>query len=427
MVTVKRLALVLLAVSSLFFVACGSTPKDDSSSSSSAGSSSQSRTGSGSGSGSGSDSSDANGSGRNSFSDGSGSGYGDDDSAYGDDDSDYDDSDSDDDDSDSDDDEDGSGSGSGSSWGFGSGYDDDDEDEEFDEDTASNYNALFRMIEKSRAKAIEAGAEDDDATSDFLAALDEEYLRQKALAEEDGISPEMTNILRQIQAAYAGLEQYEQAKAKKQIIDDNDYASNNKRAYDEGAGLLEELEEIMADSDSFFEELRSGDSDVGTQFLNKATKANTDFTNVLKAAANNMRTEAFKAKKQADSVKASVSRKDDYDDGVSEFRAGDSNYITGSVDESIENYTNARDIFATLYEEVSAARAEAQKKIQAAKQRVKKARGVADEADKTDPLTEKIDGIEDHDAKLLEDDDFSDAENSYVEIDEELDADGGDL
>ena len=283
------------------------------------------------------------------------------------------------------------------------------------------------MIEKSRAKAIDAGAEDDDATSDFLAALDEEYLRQKALAEEDGISPEMTNILRQINAAYAGLEQYEQAKAKKKLIDDNDYASNNRRAYNEGSSLLEELEEIMEDSDSFFEELRSGDSDVGTQFLNKATKANTDFTNVLKAAANNMRTEAFKAKKQADSVKASVSRKDDYDDGVSEFRAGDSNYVTGSIDESVENYTNARDIFATLYEEVSAARAEAQKKIQAAKQRVKKARGVADEADKTDPLTEQIDGIEDHDAKLLEDDDFSDAENSYVEIDEELDADGGDL
>ena len=411
MVTVKRLALVLLAASSLFFVACGSTPKDDSSSSGSAGSSSQSRTGSGSGSGSGSDSSDANGSGRNSYSgNGSGSGSG---SGYDDD----------------DDDEygSGSGSGSGSSWGFGSGYDDDDDDEEFDEDTASNYNALFRMIEKSRAKAIDAGAEDDDATSDFLAALDEEYLRQKAIAEEDGISPEMTNILRQIQAAYAGLEQYEQAKAKKKLIDDNDYSSNNKRAYNEGCSLLEELEEIMEDSDSFFEELRSGDSDVGTQFLNKATKANTDFTNVLKASANNMRTEAFKAKKQADSVKASVSRKDDYDDGVSEFRDGDSNYVTGSIDDAIENYTNARDIFATLYEEVSAARAEAQKKIQAAKQRVKQARGVADAADKTDPLTEKIDGIEDHDAKLLEDDDFSEAENSYVEIDEELDDDGGDL
>ena len=136
---------------------------------------------------------------------------------------------------------------------------------------------------------------------------------------------------------------------------------------------------------------------------------------------------ALKAKKQADSVKASVSRKDDYDDGVSEFRSGDSNYVTGSVEQSIENYTNARDIFATLYKEVAAARAEAQKKISEAKKKVNHAWGVADEADKTDPLTEKIDGIEDHDAKLLEDDDFSDAENSYVEIDEELDDDGGDL
>ena len=404
MTKLKRLALVLLAASSLFLVACGSTPKDDSKNSGGAGSSSQSRTGSGI-AGDGSDSGSGYGSGNSlTDDDGSGSGrngYGDDDDGSGD---------------------DGSGSGSGSGYGY-----DDDEDEEFDENTAKNYNALFRMIEKSREKAIDAGAEYDDATSDFFSALDEEYRRQRELAESEGISPEMTNILRQINAAYEGLAQYEEAKAKKKLIDDNDYASNNQRAYDEGADLLEQLEEIMADSDSFFEELRSGDSDVGTQFLNKATRANTDFTNVLKASANNMRTEAFKAKKQADSVKASVSRKDDYDDGVSEFRAGDSNYVTGSIDESIENYTKARDIFATLYKEVAAARAEAQNKISEAKKKVNHAWGVADEADKTDPLTEKIDGIEDHDAKLLEDDDFTDAENSYVEIDEELDDDGGDL
>lgn len=404
MTKLKRLALVLLAASSLFLVACGSTPKDDSKNSGGAGSSSQSRTGSGI-AGDGSDSGSGYGSGNSlTDDDGSGSGrngYGDDDDGSGD---------------------DGSGSGSGSGYGY-----DDDEDEEFDENTAKNYNALFRMIEKSREKAIDAGAEYDDATSDFFSALDEEYRRQRELAESEGISPEMTNILRQINAAYEGLAQYEEAKAKKKLIDDNDYASNNQRAYDEGADLLEQLEEIMADSDSFFEELRSGDSDVGTQFLNKATRANTDFTNVLKASANNMRTEAFKAKKQADSVKASVSRKDDYDDGVSEFRAGDSNYVTGSIDESIGNYTKARDIFATLYKEVAAARAEAQKKISEAKKKVNHAWGVADEADKTDPLTEKIDGIEDHDAKLLEDDDFTDAENSYVEIDEELDDDGGDL
>ncbi len=393
MIKVKRFALVLLAASSLFFMACGSTPKDGSNSSSSAGSSSQSRSGS---SGSGSDSSDADGNGSNSLTDGSGDGSG-------------------------------RSSGWGSGSGFGSGSDYDEDDEEFDEATATNYGALFRMIEKSRAKAIDSGAQDDSASSDFFEALDEEYLRQKALAESEGITPEMTNILRQINDAYAALELYEQAKAKKEFIDDNDYASNSQRAYDDGADLLEELEEIMADSDSFFEELRSGDSDVGNQFLNKANRANTDFTNVIKATANNMRTEAFKAKKQADSVKASVSRKDDYDDGVSEFRAGDSNYVTGSIEDSIENYISARDIFSTLYEEVSAARAEAQKKIKAAKERVNHAWGVADEADKTDPLTEQIDGIEDHDAKLLEDDDFTEAEESYVEIDEELDDDGGDL
>jgi len=392
MTKLRRLALVLLAVGSLFFVACGSTPKESSGSKSDSGASTQKTD---------RDSSGKNGSGKN------GSGNGDNDGSG----------------------KNGSGkNGNGKdSYYFGDGDDSDDLssiDENEDYQKTGNYNSLFKRIDNSRKKALKSGAGDDSISSDFFKALDHEYQLQKRLAEQNGPTPEMTNILKQINSAYLALEQYEDAKAKKQKIDKNGYASHSQKAYDEGASLLKELEAVMADSESFFKQVRTGTSDVGDKFYKKALKANTDFTNVFKATATDERTAAFKAKKQADSVKASVSRKSDYDDGVTQFRNGDSNYVTGSVEDSIDNYIRARKIFSTLYKEVAAAREAAQKKIEAAKKKVDHSRNTAAQTDKTDPLTEKIEGIEDHNAKLLDDDDFTEAANSYVEVDETLDLGG---
>lgn len=287
----------------------------------------------------------------------------------------------------------------------------------------SQINSLIDSIENSRRKAENADA-DMELTELYNAANDAfERLKQRASSGEN--SAELKKALENLNNLFKGLEAYAQAKAKKERIDDKGYAYNNQNAYDDGASLLEELEEINKNASKYIAELEKGSSDKGNEFLQKANKANTSFMNVFRSTAENERSAAFKAKKQADSVKASVSRKNDYDNGVASFRDGDSKYVSGDIENSIEDYVNARGIFSKLYKEVSAARQKAQASIDDAKSNVKRSEALALKADKTDPLAERIQGIEDENAVLLQSDDFSYAKSSYVEIDERLNNRGG--
>ncbi|MBR1911575.1 MAG: hypothetical protein IJ828_04380 [Treponema sp.] len=284
-------------------------------------------------------------------------------------------------------------------------------------------NSLIDSIEKSRRNAENSGA--DSSLSDLYNAANDafERLKQRAAAGEN--TPELKRALENLNSLFKGLDVYAEAKAKKDRIDEKGYAYNNQKAYDDGSSLLEELEDINKSAAQFIAELEKGTSDNGNEFLQKANRADLNFTNVFKTTATNERSAAFKAKKQADSVKASVSRKNDYDSGVASFRDGDSKYVNGDIEGSIEDYVSARGIFSKLYKEVSAARQKAQALLDSAKERVKHSETVALRADKSDPLTERIQGIEDENAVLLEADDFSSAKASYVEIDEKLDVVGG--
>lgn len=286
----------------------------------------------------------------------------------------------------------------------------------------SEIDSLLKSIEKSRAAAEDADA--DIALPELYNSANEAFERlKKRAATED--TPELKRALENLNSLFKGLEAYADAKAKKERIDRKGYAFNNQNAYDEGAALLEELEEINKNASSFIAELEKGKSDNGNEFLKKANKAGSNFSNVFKTTATNERSAAFKAKKQADSVKASVSRKNDYDNGVGAFRDGDSKYVNGEVEESIEDYVYARGIFSKLYKEVSAVRQKTQALINSAKENVKHSESVALKADRTDPLTERIKGIEDENTVLLEADDFSAATASYVEVSEHLQLGGG--
>ncbi len=287
----------------------------------------------------------------------------------------------------------------------------------------SQINNLIDSIENSRRNAEDAGA--DTSLTDLYNAANDAFERLKQRAASGENSPELKKALENLNSLFKGLEVYAQAKAKKERIDDKGYAYNNQKCYDDGAELLEELEDINRDAAKYIAELEKGNSDKGNDFLQKANKADLNFTNVFKSTANNERSAAFKAKKQADSVKASVSRKNDYDNGVASFRDGDSRYVNGDIENSIEDYVTARGIFSKLYKEVSAARQKAQALINSAKERVKQSEAVALKADKTDPLSERIQGLEDENAILLEADDFSAARASYVEIAEKLPVGGG--
>ena len=73
--------------------------------------------------------------------------------------------------------------------------------------------------------------------------------------------------------------------------------------------------------------------------------------------------------------------------------------------------------FTKLFTEISDARAKAQAAIEAAKKRVSESAEVAVEADNKAPLTDgEVEGIEDEDAQLLSEDDFSATENEAAAL-----------
>ena len=210
--------------------------------------------------------------------------------------------------------------------------------------------ALLKEIENSRRDAIAAGAADEFPA--LFGAADEslKHLRERAASGES--SDELKQALENLNAVYGGMGAYIEAKEKKKRIDRNGYAFHDQTDYGDGAFMLADLEDIMRNPASFMKKLESGTSNVGKEFLRKANEANIDFSNVIKVAAMNERTAAFNAKKQADSVKASVSRKNDYDSALRFFRNGDSKYTNDNIEESIEDYIRAKEIFSKLYLEV---------------------------------------------------------------------------
>ncbi|MDY4131249.1 MAG: hypothetical protein SOX88_08045 [Treponema sp.] len=268
--------------------------------------------------------------------------------------------------------------------------------------------ALWASIESARKDAIDAGAE--EANKIAFTAAEAEYATEK-LAMQNPSSKELTSALKDLNARYLALKEYAQAKSKKQRIDENNYASYKKDAYDEGVALINEL--AKPESNITF----------GDNWYKKAQTANAKMDAVLTAAFKSLaqakRNEAFEAKKKADSVKSAVSRKEEYTSYVDNFRNGDQNYITKNPEGALENYEKARAGFEKLYTEIAEKRAKAQAAIDEAKKRVSQSESNAAEADVTKPLgDEPVEGIESEDAKLLEDDDFSSQASAEIEISE---------
>ena len=107
------------------------------------------------------------------------------------------------------------------------------------------------------------------------------------------------------------------------------------------------------------------------------------------------------------------------------FKKGDASYSMNGYQSACEAYDEAYDIFSTLYETISEKRAAALAAIEAAKKSVEASAAIAEEADLEAPLTGDVDGIEDEDAVLLEEDNYADPEDAEVYLDEELQV-GGD-
>lgn len=269
---------------------------------------------------------------------------------------------------------------------------------------SANQEALERA-EAAREAALAAGAE--SAAPLAFAQADENL---SALREAMERNEDVSESLSLLSGTYGALKSYAAAVDTKAVIDENGFASYDRATYNEG--------------DAFIEELTSA-TEYTPDLVDKARRAEEDMNSVLDTAyrtlAREERTQAFIAKRNADSVRCAVSRKEEYDGYVENFRLGDSNYVTGNPQGALDNYTKARAGFTTLYEEVSAVRAQAQAAIEAARARVTQSEDNAVRADEERPLgDESVEGIEDEDAVLLPEDDFSEAYAAEVDVPEVL-------
>ena len=281
----------------------------------------------------------------------------------------------------------------------------------------AEYEELLNKVKEARSKALENGA--DEVAPDVFKALDNALNDvQKRAKKSDEITEDMTNTLRNLKQAYDTLSLYKDAADKKERIDDKGYAAHSPKDYNEGAGLLSELKDILDNPSALLGKLASGDTAAGEELYNKATQADSDFDAVFKAAAMNERDAALKAKKQADNVKAYVSRKHDYDAAVAEFRSGDKNLSAEEYEDAAACYVNAKKQFSSLYSEVAAVRAASQNLIDKARKNVSQSRTAAAKADIKSPIEEQLEGIEAAGTDLLADDDFSYTETYYVKLDE---------
>lgn len=270
----------------------------------------------------------------------------------------------------------------------------------------ANNKRLFEQVEKSRQEAIDAGAE-EELTSDFDAA-EKIYNANKAIV-ESGEQVDISASLRDLNNRYRAMATIIAAQEKKDLIDELGYASYSMSNYTKGSDLLSEVTGSSASSLT------------GEQAFQKANIADACFARVLDTAyrsiAEQERRAAFNAKRQAESVKAQISRKDDYVEGVEQYRTGYKMFTSHNPEASVEEFKKSKETFQNLYDVISKARADALKKIEDAKKRVDESEATAAAADKVAPLgNQPVKGIEAADAKLLEDDDFSYTENTEIEV-----------
>ena len=271
-------------------------------------------------------------------------------------------------------------------------------------DYAESNASKLALVDEAREAAVKAGAE--KAAQSAFNAAEAEYLAVKASSADP--ATDITAAADDLIARYTGLEAFANAKEKKSFIDKNSYASYDQTDYDTATVILDDLTKNIAV--------------LGADFNEKAVEADLKYSLVIatafKKVANDERAAAIAAKKDADAVKVGVSRKDDYKAAVELLNKGDSNYATGGVEASIQNYRDAKNAFTTLTAEVTKARQQALSAIEAAKQLTQNSETLAEEADEKVPLEDGAEGIEAEDAVLLEEDDFSASENSEIEVDE---------
>lgn len=279
------------------------------------------------------------------------------------------------------------------------------------EDSTKDLSAeqLVSKAEESRAKAVEAGAE--DYYSNQLKVTDEMLLAAKdKVAKGD---KKVTDELKDINNRYLALQKASETKNLKKRIEELGFDEQNKEAYDAAGKLYDDLEEKIQNGADGITMLKSAEVSYGAYYA--------IFYDSFKKLATKEREGALAEKKNADSVKAGVARKEEYKNYANLIQTGDNHFVTKNPEKAYDCYKDAKEKFEALYKDVAGKRAEAQRKIEEAKAKVRDVEAYAGEADERLPLgDEKIDGIEESDAVLLEEEEFADPDDAVIEVKEDV-------
>lgn len=263
------------------------------------------------------------------------------------------------------------------------------------------------QVEKQEAPAPVA-TEDTSKEDDDAAKKAAEEAERKAAEEA-----EAARLAKLEEQRKAAMEAMANAQAARDLIEENDWQDNDYDDYESGWDKLALVEDSLEANGQLDESL-----------FETAISSYEDFKKVISASykklAKEERAAAFKAKQDADSVKAGVSRKEQYTTAVDAFKQGDSHFATQNAQKAYESYKDSKEQFISIYNDVYEKRAAALAALEAAKKAVEESANYAEEADRMAPITEEIDGIEDEDAVLLEEDEYADPEEAVVEVEEEL-------
>lgn len=275
--------------------------------------------------------------------------------------------------------------------------------EEKEPEVVDNESSI-KKVDDARALAIEAGA--DNYAPELFAKLEELYQALKDNSEGKDLSAECSDL----ETRYSVLADYAKAKSVKEKIDAEELMTYAQSTYNEGVELLTSVEKAF-EADQF-------DASVVETAHNAYVKFNKVYMIAYKLIAQKERDFALDAKKDADSVKASVSQKERYKVATDEFAAGDSAYSMQNPESAYNHYGVAKDEFEKLFVEVSEKRAEALRIMEEAKKRVEESKNFASDADVQAPISEPVEGIEEADAVLLEETKYEEVE--VVEFEETL-------
>ncbi len=236
----------------------------------------------------------------------------------------------------------------------------------------------------------------------------------KTLEPQAKAGANLGSALDDLKARYEAMEKYSQSLKLKSQIEENAFQSYDNANYEKANSIVESF----TDSTSL--------SNISGKAMNEkidgAYKAyKTVIFKAFREKAKVSRTEAFKSKQNADSVKAGVAEKSEYAKAVEEFKSGDASFSIQNPEGALNHYENAKVQFESLYQSVKEKREAAQKAMDEAKKLVEESKNYAENADVESPLEgENIQGIEKQDAVLLEEEKFEDPKNAEAQIAEDI-------